>query len=196
MALYGLGFTALGSAGLMLSLLSPRTPTVAPLISLLLCHVGFGAWCEGLRLHADNSGTSRLLGLPYRDTALAHLAVPVLAWALTSVVVGTGLSLAGPVSPIALVWAMGTGVLLAGTHLMAAFRGLPPVSVFSPQAGMPSMVFWYAKPLLATLIVGTAMAAWAVRSSAPWSVLCWMLIATAGVVAWGLALVGKRDRRS
>jgi hypothetical protein len=58
------------------------------------------------------------------------------------------------------------------------------------------MIFWYARPLLATLIVGTAMAAWAVRSPAPWSVFSWMLIATAGVVAWGLALVGKRDRRS
>ena len=62
-ALYGLGFAAAGSAGLMLSLVSPRTPTVAPLVSLVLCHLGFGAWCEGLRLHADNSGTSRLLGL-------------------------------------------------------------------------------------------------------------------------------------
>lgn len=195
MALYGLGLAAAGSAGLMLSLLSPRTPTVAPLVSLLLCHVGFGAWCEGLRLHADNSGTSRLLGLPYRDTALAHLAVPVLAWTLTTLVVGAGLSFAGPVRPIALVWALATGALLAGTHLMAAFRGLPPIGVFSPQAGVPAMVFWYAKPLLATLIVGTAMAAWAVRSPAPWSVLCWMLIATAGVVAWGLALVRKRDRR-
>ena len=58
------------------------------------------------------------------------------------------------------------------------------------------MVIWYSKPLLATLIVGTGMAAWAVRSPAPWSVFSWMLIVTAGVVAWGLALVDKRDRRS
>jgi hypothetical protein len=195
-AVYGLGFSAAGSAGLMLSMLSPHTPTMAPLISLVLSHLGFGAWCEGLRLHADNSGTSRLLGLPYRDTALAHLAVPVLGWTLTTLAVGAALSLAGPVTPAALVWALGTGALLAGTHLMAAFRGLPPIGVFSPQAGVPSMIFWYARPLLATLIVGTAMAAWAVRSPAPWSVFCWMLIATAGVVAWGLALVNKRDRRS
>lgn len=195
-ALYGLGFAAAGSAGLMLSMMSPRTPTVAPLISLILCHLGFGAWCEGLRLHADNSGTSRFLGLPYRDTALAHLAVPVLGWTVTTMVVSVGLSLTSPFNPGALVWALGTGALLAGTHLMAAFRGLPPMSVFNPQAGVPSMVFWYSRPLLATLIVGTGMAAWAVRSPAPWSVFCWMLIATAGVVAWGLALVNRRDRRS
>jgi hypothetical protein len=195
-ALYGLAFATLGSAGLMLSLQSPRTPTMAPLVSLVVCHLGFGAWCEGLRLHADNSGTSRLLGLPYRDTALAHLAVPVSAWTLTTIVVGAGLWLAGLVDPTALVWAIGTGALLAGTHLMAAFRGLPPAGVFGPHAGVPAMVFWYAKPLLATLIVGTATAAWAARAASPWTAFSWLLIATAGVVAWGLGLVGKRDRRS
>jgi len=195
-ALYGLAFATLGAAGLMLSLQSPRTPTMAPLVSLVIAHLGFGAWCEGLRLHADNSGTSRLLGLPYRDTALAHLAVPVSAWTLTTIVVGTGLWLAGLVDPTALVWAIGTGALLAGTHLMAAFRGLPPAGVFGPHAGVPAMVFWYAKPLLATLIVGTATSAWAARSVSPWTAFSWLLIATAGVVAWGLGLVGKRDRRS
>ena len=194
-ALYGLGFAAAGSAGLMLSLQSPRTPTMAPLLSLVLCHLGFGAWCEGLRLHADNSGTSRLLGLPYRDTALAHLAVPVVAWVLTSFVVGAGLSLAGIAGPSALVWALGTGALLAGTHLMAAFRGLPPIGVFGPHAGVPAMIFWYAKPLLATLVVGTATAAWAARAANPWIAFFWLLIATAGVVYWGLKLVDKRDRR-
>jgi len=195
-AVSGLGFAAAGSAGLMLSLQSPGTPTVAPLFSLVLCHLGFGAWCEGLRFHADNSGTSRLLGLPYRDTALAHLIVPVSAWALTSIALGAGLSLAGLVSAPGIVWALGTGALLAGTHLMAAFRGLPPVGVFEPRAGMQSMVFWYAKPLLATLVVGTATAAWAARSDTPWNAFSWMLIATGGVVAWGLALVAKRDRRA
>jgi hypothetical protein len=195
-ALSGLGLSVAGAAGLMLSMRSPHTPTAAPLFSLLMCHLGFGLWCEGLRLHADNSGTSRLLGTPYRDTALAHLAVPVLGWTLTSLVVSAGLSSAGLFNPAALIWALGTGALLAGTHLMAAFRGLPPIGVFGPHAGVPAMVFWYSKPLLATLLVGTGMAAWAVRSPAFWSVFCWMLILTAAVVAWGLALVGKRDRRA
>jgi hypothetical protein len=195
-AVYGLVFAALGSAGLMLSLQSPRTPTMAPLVSLVIAHLGFGAWCEGLRLHADNSGTSRLLGLPYRDTALAHLAVPVSAWTLTTLVVGAGLWLAGLVDPASLVWALGAGALLAGTHLMAAFRGLPPAGVFGPHAGVPAMIFWYAKPLLATLVVGTATAAWAARSASPWNAFAWLLILTGGVVAWGLGLVGKRDRRS
>ena len=195
-AIYGLGFAAAGSAGLMLSLQSPRTPTFAPLASLVVCHLGFGAWCEGLRLHADNSGTSRLLGLPYRDTALVHLVVPVAAWSLTAIVVSAGLSLADLATPTALVWALGTGALLAGTHLMAAFRGLPPVGVFGPHAGVPAMIFWYAKPLLATVVVGTATAAWAVRAATPWIAFSWLLIATAGVFAWGLALVEKRDRRS
>jgi len=195
-ALYGRGFAAAGSAGLMLSLQSPRTPTVAPLVSLILAYLGFGAWCEGLRLHADNSGTSRLLGIAYRDTALAHLSVPASAWALTVLVVGSGLWLADLARPTALIWAAGTGVLLAGAHLMASFRGLPPVGVFGPNAGVPAMVFWYSKPFLATLVVGTATAAWAARTATPLVAFSWMLLLAAGVVAWGLSLVDKRDRRS
>jgi hypothetical protein len=195
-ALYGLGLAAAGSAGLMLSLQSPRTPTVAPLVSLVLAYLGFGAWCEGLRMHADNSGTSRFLGLPYRVTAVAHLIVPVSAWALSVVVVGTGLSLAGLIRPTALVWAIGTGELLVGSHLMASFRGLPPAMVFGPGAGMPMLIIWYARPLLATLVVGTATTAWAARADSPWLAFFCLLVLTAGVVAWGLALVDKRDRRS
>jgi hypothetical protein len=195
-ALYGLGFSAVGSAGLMLSLQSPRTPTVAPLVSLIVAYLGFGAWCEGLRLHADNSGTSRLLGIPYRDTAFAHLMVPASAWALSVLVVNSGLSLAGLVGPTAWVWALGAGVLLAGAHLMASFRGLPPIGVFGPRAGVPAMIFWYSKPFLATLIVGTTTTAWAARTATPWVAFSALLVLTAGVIAWGLRLVDKRDRRS
>jgi hypothetical protein len=195
-ALYGLGCAAAGSAGLMLSLQSPRTPTVAPLVSLVLAYLGFGAWCEGLRLHADNSGTSRMLGLPYRDTAWAHLVVPASAWVLTGIVVDAGLSLAGLVPPAAFVWTVGIGALLAGSHLMASFRGMAPAGVFGPNAGMPALIFWYARPLLATLVVGTAMTAWAARIPVPWVAFSWLLLFAAGVVGWGLALVGKRDKRS
>jgi len=195
-ALYGLGLAAAGSAGLMLSLQSPRTPTVAPLLALVIAYLGFGAWCEGLRLHADNSGTSRLLGLAYRDTALAHLVLPLSAWVLTALVVNTGLSLAGLVTPAAFVWALGVGALLAGSHLMASFRGLPPAGVFGPRAGVPAMVFWYSKPLLATLVVGTATAAWAARTATPGVAFTWMLLLTSGVLLWGLVLVDKRDKRS
>jgi len=121
-ALYGLGLGAAGSAGLMLSLQSPQTPTVAPLVSLIVAYLGFGAWCEGLRLHADNAGTSRLLGIPYRDTALAHLTAPMSCWALSVLLVSSGLSLAGLVRPSAFVWALGVGALLAGANLMSSFR--------------------------------------------------------------------------
>ena len=58
------------------------------------------------------------------------------------------------------------------------------------------MIFWYAKPLLATIVVGTAMTAWAARAATPWLVFPWLLILSSGVVAWGLWLVDKRDRRS
>jgi len=195
-ALYGLVMVAAGSAGLMLSLQSPRTPTIAPLIALLICHVGFGAWCEGLRLHADNSGTSRMLGIRYQDTALAHLVVPLSAWLLTAIIVNVGLSVADLIRPIDLAWALGIGALLAGTHLMAAFRGMPPMGVFGPQAGVPAMAFWYAKPLLATLVIGTATTAWAARADNPSNPFTWLLLATALIGVWGMSLVHKRDRRA
>jgi hypothetical protein len=194
-ALFGLGFAAAGAAGLMLSLQSPRTPTMAPLFSLVLAYLGFGAWCEGLRLHADNSGTSRMLGLPYRDTAWAHLVVPVSAWVLTSIVVNAGLTLAGLVPPTAFLWTVGIAALLAGSHLMASFRGMAPMGVFGPNAGVPALIFWYARPLLATLVVGTAMTAWAARIPVPWVAFSWLVLLAGGVVGWGLALVGKRDKR-
>jgi hypothetical protein len=194
-AIYGLVLAAAGSAGLMLSLQSPHTPTVAPLLSLVLAYLGFGAWCEGLRLHADNSGTSRMLGLPYRDTAWAHLVVPVSSWVLVSILVNAALSLAGLVSPAAFVWTLGVGALLAGSHLMASFRGMAPPSVFGP-AGMPAMIFWYARPLLVTLVVGTAMTAWGARIAVPWVAFSWLLLLAAFVVMWGLALVGKREKRN
>jgi hypothetical protein len=191
--LYGLAFAVAGSAGLMLSLQSSRTPTVVPLVSLVLCHLGFGAWCEGLRMHADNSGTSRLLGLPYKATALAHLVVPVSAWSLTVIVVGAELLLAGLATPTSLVWALGVGALLTGVRLMAVFRGLPSMNVIG--AGVPTMILWYSLPLLVTLIVGTGTAAWAVRAKTPWDAFFCLLITTVGVLAWGLSLVDKRDRR-
>jgi hypothetical protein len=58
------------------------------------------------------------------------------------------------------------------------------------------MIFWYSKPLLATLLVGTATAAWAARTASGWVPFSWLLLLAAGVVLWGLGLVDKRDRRS
>ena len=115
---------------------------------------------------------------------------------LTVFVIGSVLSMADLIGPTALVWASGAGALLAGSHLMASFRGLPPVSVFGPNAGAPAMIFWYSKPLVATLVVGTATMAWAVRTATPWVAFSCLLVLTFGVIAWGLALVDKRDRRS
>src|SRR5450759_3927195 len=105
-------------------------------------------------------------------------------------------AVAGLVRPTDSIWVLGIGVLLAGSHLMASFRGLPPVGVFGPRAGVPSMIFWYGKPFLATLVVGTATTAWAARIATTWVAFSWLLLLTSGVVAWGLVLVDKRDRRS
>lgn len=57
------------------------------------------------------------------------------------------------------------------------------------------MIFWFSKPFLATLIVATATAAWAVRAATPWDAFSRLLALSAAVVSWGLALVDKRDGR-
>jgi len=114
---------------------------------------------------------------------------------VTSILVNATLSAAGLVSPATFVWTLGIAALLAGSHLMASFRGMAPVSVFGP-AGMPAMIFWYARPLLATLVVGTGMTAWGARIEVPWVAFSWLLLLAAFIVMWGLALVGKRDKRS
>ena len=50
------------------------------------------------------------------------------------------------------------GLLLAA-QVMAAFRGLPPSGIFSPNAGLPVLVLWYAVPLLVPVVCGTAASA-------------------------------------
>jgi hypothetical protein len=103
------------------------------------------------------------------------------------------------VIPGAIVRSFHRSELTAATVLFPnspSFRGQPPIADFAPVGGMPLVIFWYAKPLLATLVIGTATAAWAARPATVWASFFWLLVSTAGVAAWGLALVDKRDRRS
>ncbi len=78
---------------------------------------------------------------------------------MTVLVVG-GLSvLFAHATVVGIVWALlMTGLLLAA-QLMAAFRGLPPAGIFSPNAGVPIMVLWYSVPLLVPAVCGTAASA-------------------------------------
>ncbi len=138
---------------------TPGTPSIIALAGLLLAYLGVSAWSEGLRLQGDNAGTPPLLGLPPSAEANAHLVLPGVGYVVTVLVVG-GLSvLFAHATVVGIVWALlMTGLLLAA-QLMAAFRGLPPAGIFSPNAGVPIMVLWYSVPLLVPAVCGTAASA-------------------------------------
>ncbi|MEO7061434.1 MAG: hypothetical protein ABI083_17075 [Lapillicoccus sp.] len=135
------------------------TPSVIALASLLVGYFGVGQWSEGLRLQGDNAGTPPLIGLPARTEALAHLVVPGLLYAVLTLVIGGVTLVLGGGSGLGIGWAVTMVVLLLGAQLMAAFRGLPPMAVFTPGRGIGTTALWYAVPLLVPAIVGTAATA-------------------------------------
>ena len=138
---------------------SRGTPSVIALVCLLVGYFGVGAWSEGLRLQGDNTGTPPLIGLPARTEALAHLVLPGLLYAVVALVVG-GVTLAlGGGSGLGIGWAVVMVWLLLGPQLMAAFRGLPPMAVFTPGRGIGTTALWYAVPMLVPAVVGTASTA-------------------------------------
>ncbi|MDQ2781087.1 MAG: hypothetical protein M3Y26_00920 [Actinomycetota bacterium] len=187
-ALTGLVLTAGAAYGLVRSA-EPGTPSVIALGSLVLGYLGVSTWSEGLRLQGDNAGTPPLIGLaPMRET-LAHLVLPGVGYLLTVLVMG-GVSLAaGHASALGLIWAvLLLGILLAA-QVMAAFRGLPPVGLFSPTTGVPVTILWYSVPLLTPVVCGTAATA-ALTAARPSTA-----VLVLGVTTYAAALYARRRVR-
>ncbi len=188
----GLFFTALGSTVLGWALTQPAAPALSVTVGLLLAYLGYGSWAEGLRLQADNVGTPSLLGTSPREEVAAHLVVPTTLTSVTLAVALLVAALTGSVPPASVGPAVGTATtlvaLLAGGHLLAAFRGSPPALSLRPGSGPMMLVAWYARAGLVVLVVGTVAAA-LVRSS-PTS-LPWAAALSAAVVAWGLSQVDR-----
>jgi hypothetical protein len=176
------GYTLVQSA-------TPGTPSIIALVGLVLAYLGVSAWSEGLRLQGDNAGTPPLLGLDSSAEALAHLVLPAAGYLLTVLVVG-GLAVAlVHATVLGLVWAvLLSGVLLAA-QVMAAFRGLPPAGIFSPNAGVPVMVLWYSVPVLVPVVAGTAASA--LLSSGRGTTA----VAVLGVATWLAVLYARRRTR-
>ncbi len=156
--LAGLALVALGAAGLAWALADPAAPAAVAWPAALACYLGFGWWSEGLRLQGDNGGTAPLLGVWGRREAVAHLVVPAAAFAVVaegaalvvSLTTGSG---AGPDrSALVAAWMLLVLVGVAGSHLLAAFRGQAPNPAFMPGMGPGLLAAWYAYPLLLTLI--------------------------------------------
>jgi hypothetical protein len=168
---------------------SPGVPSMVAFAGTLASYLGFGAWAEGLRLQGDNAGTPPLLGLPFRIEALAHVVAPSALYAASSVLVGTWLVVVAHAGPAAVWWPLLTTGLLAGAHLMAAFRGLPPLSLFAPGSAVASVTFWYSRPLLLTLVGGVASTALLVRTGVENGVPAVLLF------AWLALTLGRRRVR-
>ena len=91
-----------------------------------------------------------------------------------------------------MLWPLAMLLLMAGAHLMAAFRGLPPVSLFSPGSAVVSVAFWYSRPLLLTIIGGVAATALLTRSTAS-NALMVLVLASYAAVAFGRRRVRLLD---
>ncbi len=137
----------------------PGVPSIVAFAGVLAAYLGYGAWSEGMRLQGDNAGTPALIGLPFGEEALAHLISPSALFAAVAVITGPVVATTTTAGVAAFIWPVAMTALLAGTHLMAAFRGLPPVTLFSPGSAVVSVGFWYSRPLLLALIGGVAATA-------------------------------------
>ncbi|WP_137120341.1 hypothetical protein [Segeticoccus rhizosphaerae] len=156
---------AVGVAALAATVDHPGAPSLLALLSSVVAYLGFGVFAEGLRMQADNVGTVPLLGIDPQREALAHLVVPVTMYAATTVVVGVALVVGAGVQVAAVVWALLAAGVLAGGHLLAAFRGRAPSATLHRQAGVPVLILWLLYPLLAVAIAVTAATAVTHRSS-------------------------------
>ena len=171
----------------------PGVPNIVAFAGTIASYLGYGAWAEGLRLQGDNAGTPPLLGLPYGREAIAHLVTPAALYAVVSLAAGGAVLLTAPAAgAAAVVWPLAMVALVAGAHLMAAFRGLPPVSLFSPGSAVVSVAFWYSRPLLLTVIGGVAATALLTRSSLS-NALMVLVLASYAAVTFGRRRVRLLD---
>ena len=184
----GLLLTAAGGYALVQSA-TPGTPSIIALAGLVLAYLGVSAWSEGLRLQGDNAGTPPLLGLDPSREALAHLVLPGVGYLATVAVVG-GLAVAlANATLLGIAWAIAMSGLLLAAQVMAAFRGLPPAGIFSPNAGVPVMILWYSVPVLVPMVAGTAASALLSSGRATTAV------AVLAVATWFAVLYARRRVR-
>jgi hypothetical protein len=167
-------------------------PNFIAFLGVIACYLGYGAWAEGLRLQGDNAGTPPLIGLRFGHEALAHLVVPSVLYVATGLLAGAVVVVTSGAGVVAVLWPPAMVALLGGAHLMAAFRGLPPATLFSPGSAVVSITFWYARPLLLTIIGGVAASALLTRSS-PSNTMAVLVLASYAAVMLGRRRVRLLD---
>jgi hypothetical protein len=168
---------------------TPGTPSIIALAGLVLAYLGVSAWSEGLRLQGDNAGTPPLLGLDPSSEATAHLVLPGVGYVVTVLVVGGLAVVLAHATVLGIIWAVLMVGLLLAAQLMAAFRGLPPAGIFSPNAGVPVMILWYAVPVLVPVASGTAASAFLASGGTT------LAVAVLAVTTWFSILYARRRIR-
>jgi hypothetical protein len=180
---------AAGVAGLAATVDHPGAPSLIALLSSVVGYLGFGVFAEGLRMQADNVGTVPLLGIEPQREAVAHLVVPVVLYAVTTVLVGVALVVGEGVQVIAVAWTLLAAAAFAGGHLISAFRGRAPGATLNRQAGPPVLILWLLYPLLAVAIAVTAATALTHRSGLGAGTLVLVLGFGFALLSWGRARV-------
>lgn len=178
-----------GVTGLQLSVARADSPSLVVLVCVLACYLGFGFWAEGLRIQADNVGTTPLLGIDHDTEGLAHVIVPAALHATASVVIGAVLVVTDRLPPAAVAWTVLTVGLLGGGHLIAAFRGLPPSAAYGSGGGIAIMIGWFLYPLLVVCIAGTLSTVLASRAHLHTESFILLVALGAVLVAWGRSRV-------
>ncbi len=181
----GLLGCAVGVAVLVPTVDNPGTPSLLALASSIVAYLGFGVFAEGLRMQADNLGTPPLLGVEPQREALAHLVVPVAVYAVTTLVIGAALVVGAGVQVVAVAWAVLAAGILAGGHLIAAFRGRAPAATLNRQAGMPVLILWLLHPLLLVAVAVTAATALTHRAGDVTTPLLIVLGFGFALLSWG-----------
>lgn len=191
------GLLGLGAAYALIAVAAgqPAAPRILGLLALVVAYFAFGALAEGVRLVADNAGTPPLIGLAFRTEAAAHLVIPVLGALVIGLPVVALVSGATGLDPRIPLGAAGAATLiLAGTTLMAAFRGSPPDLSFVAEVGPMTMAYWYARPVtVAAFSGGLPLAALADRPLLAPLTLGFVLGAGVFTIWYGLRLARQLE---
>lgn len=142
---------AVGSLGV---ILHSRSPLVLP-VFFLLAHLSASGLTRGHQAQADGAGQPSILGLPWQEQTVVHLAPLALLDLLVALAVGFA-SGAQPITAVSHAAALTLAV--AGGQLLAAHKGSPPAALMgmSSGAGGGGSALWMMHPAIAVVIAAFA----------------------------------------
>ncbi len=154
----GLVLVGVGSALVAWTAVEPGAPPILAAVGMVLCHIGIGAWVEGLRMSADHVGSPTLYGLWPGRAAIAHTLVPAALVALTWAVVAGPVALAASAGASAAATLLVVGAVVTvssvATTWTSVFRPPPSEALLMPGSGPQTLVLRMLTPALLAFVVG------------------------------------------